>query len=162
MKQLLTLFLLLAAALTSQAGRIKTDTIESKVLGEKVVYNIYLPNGFERSTKQYPVVYLLHGLTDDYRAWRDRGRMQDVADELIESGDACEMIIDECDLAAHLFSFLLKCIQNQYKEGMSEAPSAFLLIDDSEPYGFLIIKYCLSAFAVLHHISAFHYTRDRK
>ena len=93
MKKILSFMLFLAIALTSQAGRIKTDTVYSKVLGEKVVYNIYLPNGFEHSTKQYPVVYLLHGLTDDYRAWRDRGRMQDVADELIESGDAREMII---------------------------------------------------------------------
>lgn len=93
MNKIFTFFLLLAAALTSQAGKIKTDTIESKVLGEKVVYNIYLPSGFDRSTERYPVVYLLHGLTDDYRAWRDRGRMQDVADELMESGEACKMII---------------------------------------------------------------------
>lgn len=93
MNKIFTFFLLLAAALTSQAGKIKTDTIESKVLGEKVVYNIYLPSGFERSAELYPVVYLLHGLTDDYRAWRDRGRMQDVADELMESGEACKMII---------------------------------------------------------------------
>ena len=93
MNKIFTFFLLLAAALTSQAGKIKTDTIESKVLGEKVVYNIYLPSGFERSAELYPVVYLLHGLSDDYRAWRDKGRMQDVADELIESGEAREMII---------------------------------------------------------------------
>ena len=93
MNIIFTFFLLLAAALTSQAGIIKTDTIVSKVLGEKVVYNIYLPSGFDRSTERYPVVYLLHGLTDDYRAWRDRGRMQDVADELMESGEACKMII---------------------------------------------------------------------
>ena len=92
MKKVITL-LLLALSLGAQAGKIVTDTIESKVLGEKVVYNIYLPNGFDRSVKQYPVVYLLHGLSDDYSAWREKGRMQDVADELIESGEAKEMII---------------------------------------------------------------------
>ena len=92
MKTVFTL-LLLAVSLASQAGRIITDSVESKVLGEKVLYNIYLPNGFDRNSKLYPVVYLLHGLSDDYRAWRDKGRMQDVADELIESGEACEMII---------------------------------------------------------------------
>ena len=86
-------FLLLAVSLTSQASRIVTDSIESKILGEKVLYNIYLPNGYEQSSKMYPVVYLLHGFSDDYTAWRDKGRMQDVADELIESGEACEMII---------------------------------------------------------------------
>ena len=93
MKKVFTLLLLLAVSLTSQAGRIVTDSIESKVLGANVVFNIYLPNGFEHSAKQYPVVYLLHGLSDDYRAWREKGRMQDVADELIESGEAREMII---------------------------------------------------------------------
>ena len=93
MNRIFSFVLLLLLGVSAQAGRIITDSVESKVLGEKVFYNIYLPNGFERSTKQYPVVYLLHGLSDDYRAWRDKGRMQDVADELIESGEACEMII---------------------------------------------------------------------
>ena len=44
MKTVFTL-LLLAVSLASQAGRIITDSVESKVLGEKVLYNIYLPNG---------------------------------------------------------------------------------------------------------------------
>lgn len=93
MNRIFTFVLLLLLGVSAQAGRFVTDSIESKVLGEKVLYNIYLPNGFDRNSKLYPVVYLLHGLSDDYRAWRDKGRMQDVADELIESGEACEMII---------------------------------------------------------------------
>ncbi len=93
MNRIFTFVLLLLLGVSAQAGRIVTDSIESKVLGETVLYNIYLPNGFDRNSKLYPVVYLLHGLSDDYRAWRDKGRMQDVADELIESGEACEMII---------------------------------------------------------------------
>ena len=93
MNRIFTFVLLLLLGVSAQAGRIITDSVESKVLGEKVLYNIYLPNGFDRNSKLYPVVYLLHGLSDDYRAWRDKGRMQDVADELIESGEACEMII---------------------------------------------------------------------
>lgn len=76
-----------------QAGRVITDSIQSSILNAKVLYNVYLPNGFEKSTKQYPVVYLLHGFTDDYTAWRDKGQMQTVADELIETGEACEMVI---------------------------------------------------------------------
>ena len=80
------------ASLSAHAGRIVTDSVQSQVLGATVKYNIYLPNGFADS-KAYPIVYLLHGLSDDYRAWRDKGHMQEVADELIESGEACEMII---------------------------------------------------------------------
>lgn len=93
MNRIFTFVLLLLLGVSAQAGRIVTDSIESKVLGETVLYNIYLPNGFDRNSKLYPVVYLLHGLSDDYRAWREKGRMQDVADELIESGEAREMII---------------------------------------------------------------------
>lgn len=93
MNRIFTFVLLLLLGVSAHAGRIVTDSIESKVLGETVLYNIYLPNGFDRNSKLYPVVYLLHGLSDDYRAWREKGRMQDVADELIESGEAREMII---------------------------------------------------------------------
>lgn len=82
------------ACVSCWAGRVVTDTIHSKVLGEDVLYNIYLPNGFhEHADARYPVVYLLHGLSDDYKAWRDKGQMQTVADELIESGEAVPMII---------------------------------------------------------------------
>lgn len=89
-------FLFLISALVCQvclAGRIVTDSINSKILGAQVKYNVYVPNGFERSQKQYPVVYLLHGFTDDYRAWAEKGQLQTVADELIESGEAREMVI---------------------------------------------------------------------
>ncbi len=79
--------------LTAQAGRVVTDSIQSTVLGAMVKYNVYLPDGFERGSQQYPVVYLLHGFTDDYNAWRDKGQMQTVADELMESGEACKMVI---------------------------------------------------------------------
>ena len=93
MKKIFSFMMGLAVCLSAQAGRINTDTITSKVLGDKVVYNIYLPNGYEHSTKLYPVVYLLHGLTDDYRAWRDRGQMQIVVDELIGSGECVPVVI---------------------------------------------------------------------
>lgn len=88
----------MAAALVvcavAQAGRVQTDSIRSEVLGEWVKYNVYVPDGFsQNSERHYPVVYLLHGFTDDYRAWRDKGQMQTVADELIESGEAVPMVI---------------------------------------------------------------------
>ncbi|MBO4906649.1 MAG: esterase family protein [Bacteroidaceae bacterium] len=92
-KKLLTVLITLLCSLTSQAGRVVTDSIQSTILGATVRYNVYLPSGFENGTKQYPVVYLLHGFTDDYTAWRDKGQMQTVADELIETGEACEMVI---------------------------------------------------------------------
>lgn len=85
--------LALLFSLTANAGKVITDSIQSQILGEQVKFNVYLPSGFEKNDKQYPVVYLLHGFTDDYTAWRDKGQMQTVADELIESGEAREMIV---------------------------------------------------------------------
>lgn len=90
------LFLTLGIALTSLsawAGKIVTDSIKSNVLGASVSYNVYLPDGFAGHTARYPVVYLLHGLTDTYTAWQDKGCMKEIADELIASGEAVPMVI---------------------------------------------------------------------
>ena len=95
------LFGILALALALQAGAqplrnsmIVTETLKSEILGEDVNVNVYLPVGYDQNASRlYPVVYLLHGLTDTYTAWKERGHMQDVADELIRSGEAAAMII---------------------------------------------------------------------
>lgn len=92
-KQFLLSALLSACCLPAVAGTIVTDSVKSKVLSATVKYNIYLPDGFQKSTDKYPVVYLLHGFTDDYQAWVKKGLMQQVADELMESGEARKMII---------------------------------------------------------------------
>lgn len=93
MKKHFLMALALMSVLATHAGKVVTDSIKSTVLNATVKYNIYLPDGFDKSQKKYPAVYLLHGFTDDYTAWRDKGQMQNIADELIESGEACEMII---------------------------------------------------------------------
>ena len=79
----LTILSLLLPAFSAKAGKVVTDSLESKVLGASVKYNVYLPSGFDKSDKQYPVIYMLHGLSDTYTAWAERGGMQTVADELI-------------------------------------------------------------------------------
>ena len=86
------LFLLLPA-FSAKAGKVVTDSLESKVLGASVKYNVYLPSGFDKSDKHYPVIYMLHGLSDTYTAWVERGGMQTVADELIGTGELREAVI---------------------------------------------------------------------
>jgi len=93
MKKFLSLSLLLLALVPARAGKVITDSLYSNILKSSVKYNIYLPRDFEKSDKTYPVVYLLHGLSDNHTKWADWGRMQLVADELIGSGEAAEMII---------------------------------------------------------------------
>ncbi|MBR6881902.1 MAG: esterase family protein [Bacteroidales bacterium] len=80
-------------ALSARAGKVVTDSLQSRILSAPVKFNVYLPDSFGKSDKQYPVVYLLHGLSDDYDSWATKGNMQIVVDELIGTGEACEMVI---------------------------------------------------------------------
>lgn len=84
---------LLFPCFSAHAGGIITDSMKSGILGSEVKYNVYLPDGYEKSGKQYPVIYLLHGLTDDYRAWDIKGGLRTVADELIRTGESSEVVI---------------------------------------------------------------------
>ena len=95
MKKSIILFslALLLPALSARAGKVVTDSMRSVTLGAEVKFNVYLPDGFDESAEKYPVVYLLHGLSDDYEAWVRRGNMQTVLDELIGTGEACKMVV---------------------------------------------------------------------
>ena len=92
--------LFLSSPVFSQPGafprqsRIETKTFQSKVLNSEREYNIFLPKSYETDVnKKYPILYLLHGLNDTHRGWSMRGHLKDVADQLMASGEACEMII---------------------------------------------------------------------
>ena len=93
-KILLTLSVLaLLPAISANAGKIVTDSLSSKILGATIKYNVYLPDGFDKSETQYPSVYLLHGLYGTYEDWVSKGTMKEVADELMRSGEARETVI---------------------------------------------------------------------
>ena len=92
MKKFCLIALLALAFLPLRAGKIVTDSLRSQILGAEVTYNVYLPEDYDQG-RHYPVVYMLHGLSDDYTAWRTRGGMQTVADELIRSGEVKPMVI---------------------------------------------------------------------
>jgi S-formylglutathione hydrolase FrmB len=75
-------------------SRILTDSIYSEVLDAGRAYNIFLPKSYEvDKDKKYPILYLLHGMMDTNMGWTMRGHLKDVADQLISSGEAVEMII---------------------------------------------------------------------
>jgi len=94
MKKTLLLFLTLTLALaaSAQPSKIVTDSIKSARLGCEQKYNVYLPAGY-KATESYPVIYLLHGLYGDYSNWAGTGRMKDVADLLIASGEVVPVVI---------------------------------------------------------------------
>ena len=95
MKKILSLLCLafLLPAFSARAGQVVTDSLQSRILGAQVKFNVYLPDSFGKAEKQYPVVYLLHGLSDDYMSWVQKGNMQTVVDELIGTGEAREMVV---------------------------------------------------------------------
>ena len=93
MKRLALLLFVLLSVPTFGRSTIVTDSLHSRILGAEVKYNVYLPDGFKKSGKQYPVVYLLHGLYGTYQNWEDKGGMKLVLDELIGTGEAAEMVV---------------------------------------------------------------------
>lgn len=99
MKRIAAILILSLAAVAAMAqplrsSQIITDSVSSTLLGEDVKVNVYLPQGYDASADRlYPVVYLLHGLSDTYSAWKEKGHMQEVVDELIASGAISKMVI---------------------------------------------------------------------
>ena len=67
--------------------------MQSEILGCTKKYCIYLPQGYSDENRDFPVLYLLHGLTDTHTAWRDKGDVQAIATELAVAGKAREMVI---------------------------------------------------------------------
>lgn len=75
-------------------GEIHHHFYHSKVVGDDRDYFVYTPPGYDPRGKQtYPVLYLLHGYSDDASAWTAVGRANIILDNLIASGKAKPMLI---------------------------------------------------------------------
>lgn len=98
-KLFLLLCLLCAAALQAQPlwgpqSKVVTDSIYSENLKAWRAYTIYLPKSYDTQTdRKYPILYLLHGVMGTNLGWFHDQRANEVADQLMASGEACEMII---------------------------------------------------------------------
>ncbi|MEM9325283.1 MAG: alpha/beta hydrolase family protein [Bacteroidota bacterium] len=92
----LTYFCLLFLPLLSYAQGstlLESLTCGSKILEKEVAYSIYLPAGYEASSRRYPVLYLLHGYTDDETAWTQFGEVKKIADQAMQDARVTDMII---------------------------------------------------------------------
>jgi S-formylglutathione hydrolase FrmB len=67
--------------------------INSKILGKEVKYTIYLPYDYETSSRYYPIVYMLHGYTDNDMAWMQFGESHMIADDAISKREIPAMIL---------------------------------------------------------------------
>jgi len=91
---LLLCFLISTGSTFAQQGKvIEEQTVKSKILKRNVKYTIYLPADYETANRTYPVVYLLHGYSDDNTGWLQFGEVNRFADQAILDGTIPPMII---------------------------------------------------------------------
>ena len=98
MKRLFLIFSLLLmigvqASAQSDYPKILECEMQSKILGCTKKFCVYLPAGYGEEERHFPVLYLLHGLSDIHTAWRDKGNMAEIATRVMASGAAQEMVI---------------------------------------------------------------------
>jgi S-formylglutathione hydrolase FrmB len=96
MRKILSVIIALLAVFNgfSQNGKvIESLKFDSKLVSYPVEYSVYLPADYETSQRSYPVLYLLHGYSDDETGWIQFGEANSVADKAIASGDATPCII---------------------------------------------------------------------
>ncbi len=75
-------------------GEIHHHFYKSGVVGDERGYYVYTPPGYDPRGKQtYPVLYLLHGFSDDASAWTAVGRANVILDNLIAQGKAKPMLV---------------------------------------------------------------------
>jgi enterochelin esterase family protein len=75
-------------------GEIHHHFYHSGVVGDNRDYFVYTPPGYNpRSGKTYPVLYLLHGFSDDASGWTAVGRANVILDNLIAEKKAKPMLI---------------------------------------------------------------------
>ncbi len=82
-----------AAQAVNQGQVLEGLKMRSSVLGRDVNYAVYLPPDYRISTRRYPVVYLLHGYTDDESGWVQFGEIGPIADRAIAERKIPPMII---------------------------------------------------------------------
>ncbi len=87
-------FYSLSEAVAQYMGKvIEEQVIKSNVLKKDVRYTVYLPADYSASDRTYPVVYLLHGYSDDNTGWLQFGEINRYADKAISEGIIPPMII---------------------------------------------------------------------
>ena len=87
---LIALFFLASALIVGATQNFASELVKGVVKdgrGQDVRYIVYLPTGYEDGEESYPVLYLLHGLTDDEKTWSsaEKGRMQGICDAYFDA-----------------------------------------------------------------------------
>ena len=88
------LLLIFISPAFAQHGKVHDHlSMKSEILDMDRNYAVYLPPDYESSERSYPVLYLLHGATDDHTGWVQFGEVMHIADKAIREGKATPMVI---------------------------------------------------------------------
>jgi len=91
---LILIGLLYTISLFSQTGKVLESLhFNSSLVDYPVKYSIYLPPDYDTSNRSYPVLYLLHGYSDDETGWIQFGEANLIAEKGIINGDYHPCII---------------------------------------------------------------------
>src|SRR6267154_1937667 len=75
-------------------GEVHHHFYKSTVVGDQRDFYVYTPPGYDGRRKQtYPVLYLLHGFSDDASGWTAVGRANVILDNLIAQGKTKPMLV---------------------------------------------------------------------
>ncbi|MBE6103390.1 MAG: hypothetical protein E7193_00675 [Erysipelotrichaceae bacterium] len=76
-------------------GALSSQLFHSSVTGREERIMIYTPPGYNKSNRDYPTVYLLHGGSDNETTWFSRANANHIFDNMIAEGK-CEPFICVC------------------------------------------------------------------
>jgi len=74
-------------------GEIHHEFYRSSIVGDHRDYYVYTPPYYSKGSKRYPVLYLLHGYSDDASGWSAVGHANVILDNLIADQKAKPMIV---------------------------------------------------------------------
>ena len=75
-------------------GMVHHHFYKSGVVGDDRDFYVYTPPGYDPATKKlYPVLYLLHGYSDEANGWTAVGRANVILDNLIAQGKVKPMLV---------------------------------------------------------------------
>lgn len=88
-KILLYLVLLLSFIEVTRALPIEKEGLKiySPALKQEVSYSVVLPEGYDTSGRDYPVLYLFHGIGGDDTSWLEYGNVARTMDEMVRKGE---------------------------------------------------------------------------
>ncbi len=86
-------FFAVAAAAFAATGRVECNTIPSRILARRVPYCIVLPPSFQSDkTRQFPILYYLHGLGDNEQFFVHSGAWN-LTEDMWEKGELKDFLI---------------------------------------------------------------------